>query len=176
MTMKKTIVMGSILAVFVLMITPCIPALQVQSNESSINKTLSQKKSLLFTDMDKAEDLESTISPVLKRLGRGLTDDGFQGEFNPLRKWLNRGWGLLLLFGCFTIYPIALISWALSWFIYDALIRLCGVPPGGMTTQEMTRMIIGTYSEAFLAAIQLLTLGIWPEDGDYIQKPPWIRW
>ena len=77
--MKKTILMGSILAVFVLMMTPCIPAVQVQSSESSINQTLSEKTSLLFTDIDNAEDLGSLNFLVLKKLVDRLTDDSFQG-------------------------------------------------------------------------------------------------
>ena len=89
MTMKKKILMGSILAIFVLMMTPCIPALQVQSNESSIDKTLSQKASLLFSDNDNAKDLESTMSLVFKKLINILTAGGSR---------ISRLWGLYFLF------------------------------------------------------------------------------
>jgi len=175
--MKKTILIVNILAVFVLMMTPCIPAVQVQSNESSINKTLSQKTSLLFYDADNEEKFESTISLVFKKLSSGLIDDGFQDNFNPLRKWLNRIWGLLLLFDCFTILPMGLISWFLCSGVFGPLsIIFYGKEQAELEFREIWRMFTVGYLEVFLTAIQLLTIGIWPEDGEYVQKPPWIRW
>jgi len=173
--MKKTILMGSILAVFVLMMTPCIPAVQVQSSESSINQTLSEKTSLLFTDIDNAEDLGSLNFLVLKKLVDRLTDDSFQGILGILlellRKTINRGLGLCYIIMSFIVYPVMLVTVGLNTIFMLPFILLwawlAGIPLSEALAAYNELMVKpalspAIWAEMFKLGVHLLVYGEWP--------------
>ena len=168
--MNKKILIGSILAVFFLMMTPCIPALQVQSNESSINKTLNKKASLLFTDADNAETFESINSLVFKRLSNRLIDDGFQGIFDILRKLINRGLGLCYIIMSIFYYPLMLLMISVDSIILVPgtilLAWLFGIPISEalQMLKEMFRSVLDPAMavEMFKFGVYLLVHGEWP--------------
>jgi len=164
--MKKKILMGSILAIFVLMMTPCIPALQVQSNESSIDKTLSQKASLLFSDNDNAKDLESTMSLVFKKLINILTAGGSR---------ISRLWGLYFLF----CTPFMLLMIPLFFLVYPVwffvLLGAYGLEYAEKEIKELWAMMLGSIAENLYAAIYILLFGRWPDGLKYMVKFPWMR-
>ena len=59
---KKTIVIGSLLAVCLLMLVPCIPAIQVQATKADIQKTITQEK----VSPDLKERLQELIDQIKK--------------------------------------------------------------------------------------------------------------
>lgn len=146
----KMIMAGTILSTILMLLTPCISAVNVQTIEANNNETIEMID-------EKTDDL------VIDELLEGEIDE----QFLSIRKIINRIFGVMAIVSAVFAIPVILIHLVIS-----PVVVIMALFIGWLTqsSAEIWQNVITTYKdlisipfELFKIGIHLILTGEWPE-------------